>query len=236
MTKIFAHRGLSHKYPENSLKAFKKAYDNNMDGIELDVHMTRDGEIVVNHDFYLDRTTNGSGLISNYTYKELKSFYLRNKGETTDEKIPTLIEVFDIFKDKDFEINIEVKAGYRVYKNIEEKLLKYINEYYCKKNIIVSSFDHYSLVKVKNIDSDIKTGALIEASLYKPWNYLKSISVDFYHPNYITLTDELIEESDKNNIKINTYTVDNSEVIKNLIDKNINIIITNKLYKIELNN
>ena len=109
-------------------------------------------------------------------------------------------------------------------------MIKCIDKYYDKDKIIVSSFDHYSLVRIKEIDNSLKTGALTESALYKPWEYLNKISVDYYHPNYMTLNEEFINEAHKNNIKINTYTVDNPDIIKNLIEKNINIIITNKLY------
>ncbi len=230
MTKIFGHRGLSSKYPENSLEAFVKAYEGKMDGVELDVHMTKDGELVVIHDFLMNKTTNGEGSVGSIDYNEIKKLYLKKNNIITKEKIPSLREVFEIFSGKNFEINIEIKAGYRFYKNIEEKLIKCIHKYYDKDKIIVSSFDHYSLVRIKEINSSLKTGALTEAALYNPWEYLNNIYVDYYHPNYITLTENFINEANKNNININTYTVDNPNIIKNLIEKNINIIITNKLF------
>ena len=102
MTKIYGHRGLSSKYTENSLEAFLKAYEGKMDGVELDVHMTKDGELVIIHDFLLDRTTNGEGSVSSLTYNEIKNLYLKRENIVTKEKIPTLREVLEIFSEKNF--------------------------------------------------------------------------------------------------------------------------------------
>ena len=87
MTKNFAHRGFSGKYPENTLLAFSKAIEEGVDGIENDVHLTKDGVLVVMHDELVDRTTNGKGYIKDKTYEELAQldasyiFYYDNKNK-----------------------------------------------------------------------------------------------------------------------------------------------------------
>lgn len=232
MTMIFGHRGLSSIYPENTMAAFKGAYDDGMDGIELDVHMTKDGEIVVIHDFFMDRTTDGMGYIKDLSFRDIRKHSAGKwfNEKFSLEKVSSLQEIFEYFKDKNFKINVEIKAGYRFYENIEEKIIDNIHKYYKKENIIISSFDHYSLLKCKEIDSTLETGALYEAALYNPWTYMKSIKVDYIHPQYQTLTDEVIENSKKEGYKINTYTVDDVDAIKRLISKDINIIFTNKTY------
>lgn len=102
MAKNFAHRGFSGKYPENTMLAFKKAIESGVDGIELDVQLTKDGEVVIIHDETIDRTTDGKGLVSSYTYEELSkfdaSFIYRNQIEFN--KIPTLREYFELIKNK----------------------------------------------------------------------------------------------------------------------------------------
>ena len=234
MTKIFGHRGLSSLYPENTMIAYKKAYEAGMDGIELDVHMTKDGELVLIHDYILDRTTEGSGFIKDFNYKEIKKLSAGNRFNQrfSFEKIPTLTEVLEYFKNKKFEINIEIKAGYRFYENIETKIIKIIDKYYDKNKIIISSFDHYSILRCKEIDPSLKTGALVEASLYKPWDYLSQINANYIHPQFLSVTEEFIDESHNAGYKINTYTVDDINMIKHFIDKNINIIISNKNFRI----
>ena len=234
MTKIYGHRGLSSIYPENTMIAYKKAYEAGMDGIELDVHRTKDGEIVVIHDYTLDRTTDGIGFVRDYNYKDFKKLRDGNRFDKKfySEKIPTLKEVLEYFKDKNFEINIEIKAGYRFYKDIEEKVIGKIGKYYKKENIIISSFDHYSILKCKEIDSNIKTGALVEASLYKPWDYLRKIKAEYIHPQFLSVTDDFIDEAHNEGFKINTYTVDDKNMVMHFKDKNLNSVITNKNLRI----
>ncbi|MBG0764701.1 MAG: glycerophosphodiester phosphodiesterase, partial [Tissierellales bacterium] len=115
MTMIFGHRGLSSMYPENTMAAFKGAYDEGMDGIELDVHMTKDGEIVVIHDFFMDRTTDGIGYIKDLKFKDIKKHSAGKwfNEKFSLEKVSSLQEIFEYFKDNNFKINVEIKAGYR---------------------------------------------------------------------------------------------------------------------------
>ncbi len=236
MTKIYGHRGLSSLYPENTMIAYRKAYEAGMDGIELDVHMTKDGELVLIHDYILDRTTEGTGFIKDFNYKDIKKLNAGKKFNErfASEKIPALKEVLKFFENKDFGINIEIKAGYRFYKDIEKKVIDEIYKYYNKDKIIISSFDHYSILRCKEIDASIKTGALVEASLYKPWDYLNKLKADYIHPQFLSVTDDFIDEAANEGYKINTYTVDDIKMIKHFIDKNLNIIITNK--KLGINN
>ena len=104
MIKNFGHRGFSGKYPENTMLAFEKAIEVGADGIELDVQLTKDGEIVVIHDETIDRTTDGKGYVVDYTYEELSKFdasYIY-RGKMGFNKIPTLKEYFELIKDLDF--------------------------------------------------------------------------------------------------------------------------------------
>ena len=110
MTKNFAHRGFSGKYPENTLLAFSKAIEEGVDGIENDVHLTKDGVLVVMHDELVDRTTNGKGYIKDKTYEELAqldaSYIFKEYGP---QKVPTLREYLELVKDTDIITNIELK-------------------------------------------------------------------------------------------------------------------------------
>lgn len=228
-TKIFAHRGASGYAPENTISAFKKAIDLKADGIELDVHLSKDGKLVVMHDENLKRTTNKTGLISDYTLSELKQFDAGSwfSSEFQGEKIPTLEEVFDLICPTDLIINIEIKSGYRIYPNIEQKVLKCIKDFNMKNRCIISSFDHYSLVRVKELEPNIKTGLLYGESLYEPWEYAKSVSVNALHPDYNTFDKDFIKEAFKHKFEINPYTVNNDDAIKFLASNMITGIITN---------
>ena len=97
--KIFAHRGASAYAPENTLEAFRLAMEQGADGIELDVQMTKDGELVVIHDETIGRVSNGNGAVRDYTLEELKQFSVSNHFEQyPDVKIPTLREVLELVR------------------------------------------------------------------------------------------------------------------------------------------
>ena len=109
---IWAHRGASGHAPENTLEAFQKAIDMKADGVELDIQLTKDGEIVVCHDETIDRTSNGIGSVKDYTLAELKKFnFNKTHPEYAHASIPTMKEVFELIKPSPLTINIELKTG-----------------------------------------------------------------------------------------------------------------------------
>ena len=130
-TKIFAHRGSKGKYPENTLLSFEKALEEKADGIEIDVHLTKDGEVAVIHDEKLERTTNGKGYVKDFTLAELKKL---DAGQ--GQQIPSLKEVFMLLKNTGTELNIELKTGSVDYKGIESKVLAVADEYSGGRNVI----------------------------------------------------------------------------------------------------
>ena len=126
-TKVWAHRGASGYAPENTLESFKMAMDMKADGVELDVQLTKDNELVVIHDETIDRTSNKTGFVKDYTLAELKSFNFNNGNEKYEyAQIPTLKEVFQLLKPSNMVINIELKTGVFFYEGIEEKVLKLV--------------------------------------------------------------------------------------------------------------
>ena len=145
-TKVWAHRGASGYAPENTLDAFRKAVEMGADGIELDVQMTKDGELVVIHDETIDRVSNGKGWVKDYTYEELKKFnFNKTHQEYTKEEIPTLEQVYRLIKPTNLTINVEIKTGIYFYPGIEEKLYLLEKEKGMQGKIIYSSFNHFKL-------------------------------------------------------------------------------------------
>ena len=141
----FAHRGFKGRYPENTLLAFKKAIEVGADGIEFDVHFSKDGELVIIHDETLERTTDGQGLVKEKTLKELKNLNASKLyPEIKQQEILTLREYFDFAKDLDIMTNIELKTSIITYEGIENEVYKLIKEYNLGEKIIVSSFNHNS--------------------------------------------------------------------------------------------
>lgn len=229
MAKNFAHRGFSGKYPENTLLAFKKAIEVGAEGIELDVQFTKDKEIVIIHDETIDRTTNGKGEVVSYNYDELSKFdasYIYS-GKMGFNKIPTLREYFELIKDTDITTNIELKTGINEYLGIEEKVFELIKEYHLEKRVIISSFNHYSVLRMKKIAPELKCGLLSETWIINAGKYTKDLGIECYHPHFANMTKEIVKEIKSNGIEINTFTVNKEKDIKDMLDKGIDIIIGN---------
>ncbi len=201
-----AHRGFKGAYPENTMLAYEKAVEIGADGIEFDVHLTKDGELVIIHDETLDRTTDGGGLVKDKTLHELKKLNA-SKGSLTSEvqTIPTLREYFDFARNKDIITNIELKTSIITYEGIEKKVYDLIKEYDMKDKIIISSFNHNSLIRMKEIDREIKCGVLESSRLYKPWEYVKNLGMEYFHPLNFTINKEIAEKFSENNIGLNIW-------------------------------
>jgi len=230
MSKIYAHRGFSGEYPENTLLAFKKALELKVDGIELDVHFTKDKELVICHDETIDRTSNATGYIKDYTYGELCKFdfYGRFEGKYEFQKIPTLREYFELVKDvENFKTNIELKTGIFEYEGIEKAVIDMIFEFGLEEKIILSSFNHFTIMRCKEITDKIKLGFLIESWVIGMGEYTKNHGVDYVHPIFRNLTPELYAEMKNAGRGVNTWTVNEYEDIKRLSDMGVDILIGN---------
>lgn len=236
-----AHRGFSGMYPENTMLAFKEAIKANCDGIETDVQMSKDGVLVICHDELLDRTSTGTGLLKDYTYEELLNFDfgVNFSSNFSGEKIPTLEDILKLAKENNIFLNLELKNGLFPYEGIESKVIDLIYKYDLKNSVILSSFNHFSMIKCKEIDSSIKTGLLYEGTFVDIEKYCKKIGADALHPQYFALLDPQLTKNIQNEgIMINTYTVNHEIHMNALLDLKINSIITNypdKLYKVMSN-
>jgi glycerophosphoryl diester phosphodiesterase len=227
MSLNIAHRGYSGKYPENTMMSFENAVIEKCDGIETDVQLTRDGEMVLCHDELLERTTDGSGLLVNYTFNELRKLNASVNFKNTNEKIPTLKELLDLAKESEIILNLELKNSVIEYKGLEEKVIDLVHSYGLQDKIIISSFNHYSVKKCKEISPDLQCGILYESVIYNVGSYAKSLGVDACHPNFYTLKPYIVEEIKKNGLKINAYTVNEEEYMEMMIAMGIDGIITN---------
>ncbi len=161
--KIWAHRGCSQIYPENTMLSFSKAAKiEGLTGIELDIQLTKDNRIVVCHDEKVDRTTDGIGEVRNYTLKELKKLRI-DAGNGTYEKIPTIEEVLDLLENRmmnGLKLNIELKNSRIPYDGMEEKIIELIHGRNLQKNVVYSSFNALSLQKIRELDVETEIGIL----------------------------------------------------------------------------
>lgn len=154
------------QYPENSIEAFLQAADTQgVDGIELDVQLTRDGEVVVFHDENVSRVTDGNKEVAEYTLEELKELWIA-PGDERQTKIPTLRETLACLapycRKKGLLINIELKTGVTPYPGIEEKTYDLVREYQVESWIIYSSFRAESIQKMKKLNPENQTGMLAQ--------------------------------------------------------------------------
>lgn len=229
MSKIFAHRGFSSKYPENTMLAFRKAVEIGVDGIELDVHLTKDNEIVIIHDEDIKRTCNGEGLVKDMTLAQLKKFDASAtfKGVYGKNEIPTLREYFELVRSTDVITNIELKTGVYEYPTIEQRVIDLVREYGLENKIIFSSFNHFTVKRCEEIAPEIKRGFLTGDWLYDFGKYTAERNVQCCHPWHITLNEETVREIHAAGREINTWTVNEYEDIERLSAMGVDCLIGN---------
>ncbi|GGE53962.1 glycerophosphodiester phosphodiesterase [Priestia taiwanensis] len=228
MVQVFAHRGAAGTYPENTMVAFKKAKRLGADGLELDVQLTKDDQLVVIHDETLDRTTDGRGFVHDYTYEELRRYNANYKfGAKIDFcEIPLLEDVFKWCKDNTLKINIELKNNFIPYYGMEEEVISLIRSHRLSKRVILSSFNDESLVKCKQIAPSIETAILYNTRIMHPWYYAEHLGVDAIHPSYRLIDRYIVEECKKRNIAVRPYTINNVPLMKQIIEDGCDAIIT----------
>ena len=182
--KIWAHRGCSQRYPENTLLAFEKAAAiQNLTGIELDIQLTKDGQLVVIHDEKVDRTTEGIGLVRDYTLTELKKLHIYADVNPSQE-VPTMEEVLDLLEPRckeGMKINIELKTSVYPYPGIEEKIVELIHRRGLQESIVYSSFYTLSLEKIRLLDVQAEIG-ILDKKASECFFKLKGCGANALHP------------------------------------------------------
>lgn len=221
---IIGHKGASAIAPENTLKAFQKAIELHADYVEFDSHLTKDGEIVIIHDEDTFNSTGVRGLVRDKTLEEIKKL---DAGE--GERIPTLQELIAIAKGK-IGLQLEIKST-----GLLEKMIQIFGKENLIHNSIVSSFSFGELLKLKKIEPKIKIGFLLPVEIVQSRllkrKILKCAREDFYaiHPHFSRVDKEIVEFAHTNGLKVNVWTVNDSNTMKNLIQLGIDGIITDDI-------
>lgn len=231
MTMIFAHRGFSGYYPENTMLAFQKVAEETVaDGIELDIQLTKDGEIVIMHDETLDRTTNGSGFLKDYTLAELKtlSVGVNVKGFFPRQTIPTLREYFDWLKTTKLITNIELKTSVFEYDGIEEKLVALVRQYGLEEQIWYSSFNHFTLERLQRLMPEAKCGLLMDTWLMEAGKYAASRNAATVNAcSAFCASEGVAEDLHAHGIGLQAWTPNDAELMQRLVDRGVDSLITN---------
>jgi glycerophosphoryl diester phosphodiesterase len=226
---IFAHRGASGLYPENTIEAFRAALRLRADGIELDVQLTRDGEVVVIHDHRLERTTNGSGLVQQYTLRELRQLRASKKPDSRFRRvrIPSLREVCRSFEPTPLRFIIELKNFLVPQPHLEELVVEIIRQYGLTERTVISSFNFDSLIRVKELNPLQRTALLYVGPLQNPWEVAKRYGADELHVPEEELTPELVQQAKERGFPVIGWTINHPKRVKLAGKMGVDGIITN---------
>ncbi|NHJ47958.1 MAG: glycerophosphodiester phosphodiesterase [Asgard group archaeon] len=213
---IQGHRGASAVEPENTIRAFIRAFDDGADGIEFDIRLTADKKIVVIHDKTINRTSNGKGLVKDYTFDELLKFDFG-----LGERIPLLAEVLTNFGNN-YWLNIEVKEL-----GFEQQLVNLLKILNVKEKIVISSFKEKALIDIKKLDRSLCTAFIYNMKNPNLEHLKSSMGIDSIHPKMNLVTKRLVKKADELNLPIRTWTVDQPKDAIKLAKLGIDTIITN---------
>jgi glycerophosphoryl diester phosphodiesterase len=228
----FAHRGASAHAPQNTLAAFLLAADMGADGIELDVHLSADGEVVVIHDDTVNATTDGRGRVGEMTLSELQAL---DAGSWFDpgfqgERIPTLQQVFDALGHRLlFNIEIKVEAGFHPLEQ-EAETVRLIEDSGMTDRVLLSSFSASSLRRVREMNPHIPLGLLYGTPkpvfLPRLLSWL-SVPCDAVHPHFRMVGSRYVRSARRRGRRVNVWTVNTAHDMRRMQDLGVDGIITN---------
>lgn len=227
---IFAHRGASGQFPENTMLAFEEALRSGVDGIELDVQLTKDGEVVIIHDEKVDRTTNGQGFVKDFTLAELEELDAGSwfSSKFAEQRLMTLDTVLAWMQEEGnhLRLNIELKNDQIQYIGLEEKVLSLVEDYNLQERIIISSFNPFSLQRVRMQNAEIEMGYLV---LGTPENALwiaREIGANAIHCEAPYALSAYGEAAKRAGYPLRIYTVNAEDEYKQLVEAGVEVIMT----------
>ena len=237
---ITGHRGAGNLAPENTLSAIKEGLKYNVDRIEVDVHQTKDGKVVIMHDKTINRTTNGKGRIKDYTYAELLKFDAGSwfSDKFKGEKIPLLEEAINLIDGK-AKFVIELKDGDEYYPEIVEHVIDIIKKHNATKWCIIHSFKTAILEQVHQLEPEVELHKLFIGKLsllpvyvgagFIPeyYSFEKHPYITEYSLNYLFANKRIINTIHKRGKKVNVWTIDDFEKFQKLKNLGVNGFITN---------
>ncbi|WP_034550382.1 glycerophosphodiester phosphodiesterase [Carnobacterium funditum] len=227
-TEIIAHRGSKGTHPENTLIAFEEAIRVGSDGIELDVHLTSDGNVVVIHDETVNRTSNGEGLVRNFSLEELKMLDMGSWFNSNYKmcSIPSLQEVVDLLNQTQFKglLNIELKTNKYAYKGIEKKVLDILRKQSNAFSVVFSSFNYQSLIRLKKIDEKAEIALLFEDYGENRTLLNQRILVEMWHPSLEWFKSVDLDQTSK--VPVRLWTINSEEDLIYCFNKKVTGIFT----------
>ena len=224
---IYGHRGAAAEAPENTLPSFKLAKKLGVYGVEMDLHTSSDGELIVMHDETLDRTTNGKGLVHSHTLEEIKKldagFKFGKKWKGT--RVSTLREIFEGLGRINY--YLEIKQSSKIYPGIEAKILDLVDDFKLKNNVQIISFDFDSLEITRKLDKGVKTGLLYTGKTSWFIKTAKELKINFLQPAFNLVYEDDMALARKNGFKVAGWTIDTVDDIKRARELKIDSITSN---------
>ena len=220
---VVGHRGAMGYCPENTLVSFERGLELGADWIELDVHLSKDGALIVIHDETLERTTNGHGFVRDYTLAQLREL---DAGQ--GQRIPILRDVLDWANSKGVVVDIEIKNAPIYYDGISDAVVDVIKATGMTDNVIVISFDHASVKRIKQLDSHIATGVLYAC---RPTDagvgLARAAQADAVLPHWAYVTNEDVTAAHAAGLAVAPWATSDPTILRNLIACGVDAIGTN---------
>jgi glycerophosphoryl diester phosphodiesterase len=226
--RVFGHRGAMGYAPENTFASFERAIELGVDVIEIDVHLTADGEVVVIHDAELHRTTDGEGMVGQKTLTELKTLDagIGFAPEFAGQRIPTLGEMLAWARGKCV-VDVEIKGGPWPYDGIEARVVDLIRKHEMVDQTIVISFHHPVVARVKALAPEIATGALWSCGPIDPVAVARAAGVDAIMPQWSYCDAETVERAHAAGLSVNPWETSDPRLVNHLLSLGVDSICAN---------
>lgn len=192
------------------MASFQAALELNYSHLELDVQLTRDGVPVVIHDTTVNRTTNGTGRVADFTFAQI-----RELDAGGGQSIPTLEEVLLLAKDR-AKVDIELKQSGALYPGLEEKVLAAIHSAGVQDQVFVTSFDHYAVVRMRELSDSLELGLVLYGATPAVFPLAREIRAKYVSVKHIYLTDEFVHRCGEEGIQLIAWTIDDEADMQNL--------------------
>lgn len=238
-TLLAAHRGGALLWPENSLLAFRNAIALGVDFLELDVHLSKDGELVVIHDPTLERTTTGTGAVRDRTLAELRTLRLKDKdGKVTDEALPTLEEVIELAAPSPLRLLVEIKVagGGTRYPEIEEKVLAILDRHRVTSRAIVMAFEKETVRRVRQLRPEVLAGALYSprrlermgSTVEREIEEIRKLGVGFVGLHQALVSPEVVAQARQAGLLLGVWTVNEAPAMASFVSLGVDVLITDR--------
>lgn len=226
--RVFGHRGSMGYAPENTFASFELAIQQGVDAIELDVHLSSDGEVVVIHDALLERTAGGQGLVGEKTLAELKALDAGAHfgSQFAGQRIPTLGETLAWARGKCV-LDIEIKGGLGPYAGLEEKVVRLIREYAMTDQTIVISFDHPTVARVRALAPELAVGTLWSCRPIDPVAVAQAAGANAILPFWAYCDQETVDAAHAAGLSVHPWALSEPRIIERLMTMGVDSICSN---------